>query len=226
MYETKAGQPEVIEPFQVQALYVLINVMIEYQFSGYHGYNSAMSKSFTGRGDNGTTAALGSGRIRKDDAQPEAFGTVDELSAVLSVARTHCTDPLVLKAVIEIQRDLFHLMSELAAAPEVQAEYRHIDPDRVAWLEEEISRVENLVEIPETFILSGSQPAASAFDLARTITRRAERRVVTLFFADRVINQELLRYLNRLSSLLFLYVLLESTRDGSPIIHVNQEPLS
>jgi len=182
-----------------------------------------MSKSFTGRGDNGTTGTLGAGRVSKDDVRPEAYGTVDELSAALSIARTYSSDKQVTDVVTEIQRDLFHMMSELAASTEMQEKFRKIDSSRVDWLEEEIHRIELHVEMPDGFILSGSQPAASAFDMARTITRRAERRVVTLYRAGHVSNQEILRYLNRLSSLLFQYILLESTRDGTSLILVNKE---
>ena len=187
-----------------------------------YGYNTFMSKTFTGRGDDGTTGTLGPNRIRKDDIQPETYGTVDELSAALAVARAYCKDPAVVEVVIEIQRDLFNMMSELAAAPDLQEKFRKIDAARVSWLEESVRQIEQIVDFPSNFIISGDTPAAAHFDLARTIARRAERRVVALYYTDAISNPEILRYLNRLSSLLFLCVLLETTRDGRPLTFANR----
>ncbi len=181
---------------------------------------------FTGRGDDGTTGTLGPDRIRKDDPQPEAYGTVDELSAALGMARSQCSDPSVNEVVIEIQRDLFNLMSELAASPDLQPKFRRIDQDRVAWLEGVICRMEPVVSFPSDFIIAGDSVQAAAFDMARSIARRAERRVVSLYYADLISNPELLRYLNRLSSLLFLYVLQESTRGGKPLTYANRDKSS
>ncbi len=170
---------------------------------------------YTSKGDDGTTNVLGEGRVAKYHARIEAVGTLDESTAALGLARAQCRDPRSSGILLEVQRDLYKLMSEVAATPENAEKFRFIDAGRVAWLEEQTDELSKLVEIPKGFILSGDSVAGATLSLARTIVRRAERRVVELFDTQEIKNPELQRYLNRLSSLCFVLELLENKAAGN-----------
>ncbi|HJW91777.1 MAG TPA: ATP:cob(I)alamin adenosyltransferase, partial [Anaerolineales bacterium] len=116
---------------------------------------------------------------------------------------------------LEAQRDLYHLMAELAASPEYAARFRAIDDSRVAWLEGNTDALGALVEMPGEFIVPGDSPAGAALALARTLVRRAERRVAELLHNALLDNPYLLAYLNRLSSLCFVLELFENQSAGS-----------
>lgn len=163
-----------------------------------------MSPSFyTRAGDEGYTGLLGAGRIAKEDLRMEALGTVDEVSAALGVARAHVSEEgagLILK----IQRDLYGLMGELAATPENVERFHFIDAQKVAWLEAQVDAIGATTEVPKEFIVPGDTAPGAFLDLARAIVRRAERRVAELIHRGDIGNPDLLRYLNRLSSLCFV----------------------
>jgi cob(I)alamin adenosyltransferase len=172
---------------------------------------------YTSKGDDGTTNLLGEGRVAKYHVRIEAVGTLDESTAALGLARAQCRDPHSGGILLEAQRDLYKLMAEVAATPENAEKFRFIDPPRVTWLEQQTDELSKLVEMPQEFILPGDSVAGAALALARTIVRRAERRVVELFDAGEVKNPELQRYLNRLSSLLFVLELIENHTAGKEI---------
>lgn len=168
---------------------------------------------FTGKGDDGSTGWLGEGRVPKYDLRIEALGSVDESTAALGLARSimgdHPEGPLVL----QIQRDLYQLMAEVAASPENAEKFRKIGLDSVKYLETHIQRLEKAVQIPKEFIVSGDTQAGAAIALSRTIVRRAERRVMELLDRGLIVNPYLGVYLNRLSSLCFaleIYLLQQS----------------
>ena len=144
----------------------------------------------------------------------EAVGTLDESTAALGLARAQTLDPHSGPILLEAQRDLYKLMAEVAATPENAEKFHSIDAVRVTWLEEQTDALSKLVEMPKEFILPGDSLAGAALSLARTIIRRAERRVVELFDAREIINPDLQRYLNRLSSLCFVLELLENKAAG------------
>jgi len=169
---------------------------------------------YTSKGDDGTTNLLGEGRVTKYHARIEAVGTLDESSAALGLARAHCLDPRSGGILLEAQRDLYKVMAEVAATPENAERFRLIDPARVKWLEEQTDTLSTVVEMPREFILPGDSLAGAALSLARAIVRRAERRVVELFDEQEVLNPDLQRYLNRLSSLCFVLELLENKAAG------------
>jgi cob(I)alamin adenosyltransferase len=169
---------------------------------------------YTSKGDDGTTGLLGEGRVTKYHARIEAVGTLDEATAALGLARAQCQGPRTSAVLLEAQRDLYKLMAEVAATPENAEKFRFIDAARVAWLEEQTDELSKLVEMPKEFILPGDSAAGAALSLARAIVRRAERRVVVLFDTEEIKNQELQRYLNRLSSLCFVLELLENKAAG------------
>lgn len=178
------------------------------------GYNSIMPKFFTRTGDDGYTGQLGEGRVPKHHPRIEAVGVVDEASASLGLARSLCKAELSKGILMAVQRDLYKLMGELAATTDNALRFRKLDPTRVHWLEEQIETITALVELPGEFILPGDSPAGGALSVARTVVRRAERRTTEFFHEGGFENREILRYLNRLSSLCFVLELFENKQEG------------
>ncbi len=174
----------------------------------------ALSSFFTRGGDDGYTGVLGEGRVAKYDPVPEALGTIDEATACLGLARSLCQTEAVREVVIQTQRHLYGLMAEVAATPENADRFRSIGAAEVRWLEEHVEAFSRVTRIPKEFILPGDSTAGAALDVARTVIRRAERRVAGLLHEGRVQNTELLRYLNRLSSLVFVLELVENEAAG------------
>ncbi len=158
-----------------------------------------LSRIYTRTGDDGTTG-LGDGqRVRKDHARVEAYGTVDEAnSAIGMVLAVPGLPSEVAHCLTAIQHDLFDLGGELCI-PGTQA----IKVERIAQLETVLDRFNDPLPALKDFILPGGGPAAAACHLARTVVRRAERRVWSLAQMDQV-NIEVPQYLNRLSDLLFV----------------------
>lgn len=173
-----------------------------------------MTKFYTQTGDNGSTGLLGDQRVPKFDLRIEALGALDEATAALGLARASANVPEIAPLVIEIQRDLYKLMAEVGATPQNAAKFRQINQQRVTWLEERIESITNSVTVPNEFILPGEIPSSAAMALARTIIRRAERRLVELQHVSGLENPSLLAYLNRLSSLCFALELLENQKSG------------
>ena len=171
---------------------------------------------YTGTGDDGTTGLLGEDRVSKDDPRIEALGALDEASAALGLARASCQAPQTPPILREVQRDLYKLMAEVAATSENAGKFKSIDASRVQWLEDQADAIHELVNIPREFILPGDTSSGAALSLARAIVRRAERRVTELFTLEELSNPELLRYMNRLSSLCFVLELLENQTAGKP----------
>jgi cob(I)alamin adenosyltransferase len=173
-----------------------------------------MASFYTRTGDDGYTGLLGESRVPKYHPVTEAVGAIDEATAALGIGRATCRGELTASLVLTVQRDLYHLMAELSATPENVARFRRIDASRVGWLEGQTDALSALVEMPKDFILPGDSLAGAAFALARTTVRRAERHVARLFHEHLIENPELLRYLNRLSSLCFVLELYESQAAG------------
>ncbi len=162
------------------------------------------STFYTRGGDEGYTGLLGEGRVRKEDLRMEALGTIDEAGAALGLARAHVRSAGAAELILQVQRDLYGLMGEIAATPENAARFRVIDSQKVVWLEAQTDALTAQVEIPREFIVPGDSVQGAYLDLARTVVRRAERRVSDLLHRGDIQNPELLRYLNRLSSLCFV----------------------
>jgi cob(I)alamin adenosyltransferase len=164
---------------------------------------------YTKTGDDGTTGLLYGGRIRKDDLRTEAYGTTDEAVAALGVARS--LDPAaegLAELLVDLQRQLFVVGAELATAPKNVGKLRpgvsKVTEAMVTGLEEAIDRLTAVAPLPDYFVVPGSCPAAAALDLARSVVRRAERATVALVRGGESADPVLLRYLNRLSDLLFV----------------------
>ena len=164
-----------------------------------------MAKVTTGTGDAGYTGLLGEQRVPKYDPRPDTFGTVDEATSALGLARAITNDPKVKEIIYQIQQELYLLMGELATTPEnyekmgLRMTIEHVQ--RLEQVEEQLKRE---VEIPNKFIIPGDTPDGAALDLARTIIRRAERMAVKLLHDEVIQNSEVVRYLNRLSDLIFI----------------------
>lgn len=177
-----------------------------------------MTSFYTKSGDDGYTRILGEGRLPKYDLRLDAVGSVDEANSALGLARSFTENLHTKEIILQAQRDLYHLMAEVAATPENAVHFRKIDAVRVTWLEEQTDGIGRNVTVPKEFITPGDFPSAAAIDLARTVVRRAERSVAQLLHQGDVENVELLRYLNRLSSLCYILELAEFQN------HVSQGP--
>ncbi|MEJ5223239.1 MAG: cob(I)yrinic acid a,c-diamide adenosyltransferase [Anaerolineales bacterium] len=173
-----------------------------------------MTSFYTRTGDEGYTGLLGEGRVPKHHARIEALGDIDEATAALGLARATCQAPQIAPLLLTAQRDLYTLMAEVAATPENAGKFRAIDAARVDWLEAQTDALSAIVSLPREFILPGDTPGGAALSLARAVVRRAERRVAELLLEKAIENGELLRYLNRLSSLAFVLELLENQHAG------------
>ena len=175
-------------------------------------------KIYTRTGDEGDTGLFGGGRVAKDDPRVEAYGAVDELNAALGLARSIEMMPRVDEVLAPVQRDLFAI-GALLATPDhdkmrEQLAKARIDDGRIAELERAIDAGEAELEPLKAFILPGGTPKAAALHVARTVCRRAERRVITL---QRTVPlpQLAIIYLNRLSDLLFVLARVANKRAGA-----------
>ncbi len=173
-------------------------------------------KIYTKRGDQGETDLLGGGRVSKDCARVEAYGAVDELNACLGQYAAESTHDDLGEIVRDIQSSLFDLGGYLASPDTERREKASIpqpeDPD-VEKLEAHIDVLEGELEPLKRFILPGGTRAAAALHLARTVCRRAERREIALHRVE-PLSAVALRYLNRLSDLLFVMARVENRRAG------------
>ena len=173
-----------------------------------------MNRHYSRTGDDGYTGILGEGRLPKYHPRVEAVGTIDEASAALGMARAVCQLTRTAQLLLIIQRDLYTLMAEAAALPENAPRFRSIDSDRVTWLEQQTDLISTTIVLPREFNVSGDTPAGAALNLARTVVRRAERRIAELLHQGELENIDLLRYLNRLSSLCYVLESAENAAAG------------
>jgi cob(I)alamin adenosyltransferase len=175
-------------------------------------------KIYTKTGDAGTTGLFGGGRVPKDDARVDAYGDVDELNAVLGAARATGPMPRVDEVLVAVQRDLFAI-GALLATPDVEKMHAHltkarIDDARIEELERAIDACDNELEPLKAFIVPGGTPKAAALHVARTVCRRAERKVVHLQHSVELPKLTVV-YLNRLSDLLFSLARVANKRAGA-----------
>jgi cob(I)alamin adenosyltransferase len=175
-------------------------------------------KIYTRRGDSGETDLLGGGRVGKEDRRVEAYGEVDELNACLGACAAASPHADLRELVRSIQAALFSLGAYLAAPDDARRERAAIPgvgEDEVLELEKRIDALEGELGPLRRFILPGGSAPAAAFHVARTVCRRAERRAVLLHRAQ-PLSPVALRYLNRLSDLLFVLARVENRRAGIP----------
>ncbi len=172
-------------------------------------------KLYTRTGDAGETSLFDGTRVRKDDGRVDAYGDVDELNAWLGLARASRLDDDLDAEIVRLQRDLFALGARLADPADKIADRvtkAALGDDEVARLEQVIDRLDADLPPLRRFILAGGSPAGAALHVARTVCRRAERRIVAL---QPPIDPVLVRYVNRLSDLLFVLARAVNYRAGA-----------
>jgi cob(I)alamin adenosyltransferase len=172
---------------------------------------------YTRSGDAGTTGLFGGGRVAKDSARVEAYGSVDELNSALGTAACFVRQPKLLEIIAEAQNELFNIGSELASETGKASTAGHMftdEPAKIVALEVLIDEYDAKVEPLRTFILPGGSSGGAMLHFCRTICRRAERAVVRLSGAEAV-NPAVLTYLNRLSDLLFVLARYANKADGA-----------
>jgi cob(I)alamin adenosyltransferase len=175
-------------------------------------------KIYTKTGDAGDTGLFGGGRVPKSHPRVEAYGDVDELNATLGVARAAGADDQIDALLVRVQQDLFAIGALLAtpdrAKMHTHLEKARIDQERIADLERAIDAADTELEPLRAFILPGGSPKAAALHVARTVCRRAERRIVEIA-AEMEIPQLVVVYLNRLSDVLFTLARLANKRSST-----------
>ncbi len=169
----------------------------------------------TKHGDKGDTGLIGGARVSKADLRVEAYGTVDELGAAMGFARSICADEEVRELTRSVQRELFTVAGAIAS-PKGGAESAttYVTPAMVEALTAHVTRIEGTEGILSDWSLPGDHAAAAAYDVARTVCRRAERCVVRLAETGVELNPQVVPYLNRLSDLLWLMGRLLELRAG------------
>ena len=173
-----------------------------------------LSKIYTRTGDDGTTGLGDGSRVRKDSLRVDAFGTVDEANSAIGVVLANASVPDNIRSILtEVQHDLFELGGELCIPG-----HSAIKDDFIDRLETELDTLNADLPALKEFILPGGGPAAASCHLARTIVRRAERATTTLA-SEEAVRPEALKYLNRLSDLLFVIArVLARTESGEEVL--------
>jgi cob(I)alamin adenosyltransferase len=159
----------------------------------------------TTRGDRGETGLAGGIRISKADLRVESYGTVDELNTVLGFARSICQNPEIKAWTETIQRTLFRLGSALATPPESKKQPPVISAEDVAMLTELVHKIEAIEGILSDWSLPGAHTESAAYEVARTVCRRAERNAIRFIENGGVVKPEVIAYLNRLSDVIWLF---------------------
>lgn len=180
-------------------------------------------KIYTRTGDRGETGLFGGGRVAKDDRRVEAYGAVDELNAVIGLAIVRLADDgeqEIADRLRLVQADLFNVGAHLATPGRTEggraaAHVPDLPEGRVAEMEGWIDAAESELEPLRVFILPGGGEAAARLHVARTVCRRAERRVISLG-RESLVDDRVVVYLNRLSDLLFTLARLANRRHGTP----------
>ena len=173
-------------------------------------------KIYTRTGDRGETGLFDGTRVSKSDPRVDAYGEVDETNAWLGLVGAAGLDAEMTQMVETIQRDLFAVGARLADPSQRIAERvtkAAVRPDAIAQLEQWIDSLEAQLPPLRRFILAGGSPAGAALHVARTVCRRAERRVVSL--GEDAVEPEVVAYLNRLSDLLFVMARAANNRAGA-----------
>lgn len=161
-------------------------------------------KIYTRTGDDGTTSLFAGGRVKKDDTRVEAYGTIDELNSILGVVRAVSKDDEISRIIQEVQNFLFTLGADLATPLDVEnMRIKRISKEDVEKIERWIDEIDSKLEPLRNFILPGGTLLASFLHLARTVCRRAERRIVYLSGREKL-NDQIIPFVNRLSDLLFV----------------------
>lgn len=158
---------------------------------------------YTGKGDEGYTSLFGGERVAKDSPRIEALGALDEATSAIGMARAAVVRQESRAILLRIQHELHILMAEIAS-PRPDRLPSRIQAEMVGGIETDLALLEESTPLPRTFIMPGDTPGGAALDFARAVTRRAERHAVSLLHQGEVQNEQIIRYLNRASSLLYV----------------------
>jgi cob(I)alamin adenosyltransferase len=168
----------------------------------------------TKHGDKGETGLVGGVRVSKGSLRVEAYGNVDELNSCMGFARSICLDEEIRESTKQIQRELFQLGAALATPSSPANKTIPVTEEMVDSLTAQVHRIEAIEGVLSDWSLPGEHDAAAAYDVARTVCRRAERGVVRMIEAGQTASPNVLPYLNRLSDLLWLFGRLLEFRAG------------
>lgn len=163
-----------------------------------------MNSIATQQGDGGQTRLIGGALVSKSDLRVEAYGAIDELGAAMGFARSISGDEEINQLTKDIQRELFLVAGSVANPRALQRQPPYVTSEMIEHLTQEVSRLEGQEGILTDWALPGDHTPAAAYDMARSICRRAERGVVRLRDTGEEVSSEVIRYLNRLSDLLWL----------------------
>ena len=159
---------------------------------------------FSKRGDRGETSLLGGQRIPKYDPRPDTYGTLDEASSALGVARAMTENQKIKDIILDVQKDLLTMGAELSSLPEdLDKLTQKISDVEVSRIERIIDELQKDFELPRVFIFPGESVVSAQIDVARTVIRRAERKAAKLKEDGLINNDEINKYLNRLADMLF-----------------------
>ncbi len=170
-----------------------------------------MKSFYTRSGDGGWTGLLGKERILKHSLRIETIGCLDEANALLGVVRSQTKDNLTVSTILDLQKKLYQIMTEVAATDDNKDKFFQTDQGAVDWLEELVEQFSSQVIIPNKFIVPGDSQTGAFLSLARTVFRRAERRVSEMVEKGELENKLVLAFLNRVSSLCFVMELYENS---------------
>jgi cob(I)alamin adenosyltransferase len=162
-----------------------------------------LARIYTRTGDKGETGLVGGARVAKDSLRVEAYGNVDELNSVLGLARAFLKDGELNALLVEMQEGLFVVGADLASIGEGDRDVPRITKETILVMEKTIDKYEEQLPQLKAFILPGGGAAGAILHYARTVARRAERRVVALGKVERI-NDQMIPFINRLSDLLFV----------------------
>jgi len=169
---------------------------------------------FSTKGDGGETSLLGGQRIPKYDGRPDAYGTLDEASSTLGVARATVKNQRIKDIILSVQKDLLTIGTELSALPEdIPDLKRRIAEVDVRRLEELIDTLQKHIQLKNEFIYPGESTVSAQIDVGRTIIRRAERKAARLKDEGKIDNTHIHRYLNRLADMLFVLARYEEQKE-------------
>ena len=165
-------------------------------------------KIYTKTGDDGETGLFFGGRVRKNDLHCESYGAIDQAVAAMGLGRALSSDEEVRSVLLGVQNQMFTVGAELATLgenyPQMRKHYKTISAGMTMSLEGLIDKLSEEIDLPDQFIVPGATKGSAALDLARSTIRFAERRIIDLEEAGRVMNKEILIFINRLSDLMFI----------------------
>jgi cob(I)alamin adenosyltransferase len=175
-------------------------------------------KIYTKKGDDGTTGLLYGGRVAKDDVRTNVYGTLDETVSALGLARAGGLVPKVEEVVVRVQREMFVVGAQLATSEDNQSKLQEgisrVTPEMALQAEREIDEMLGSHPLPNEFILPGETMGSAGLDVARSTVRRAEREAAAMNREGLVPDPEILRYLNRVSDLLFVLARYHEAEQG------------